>query len=329
MKWTIEKLQEEANKYVTRTDFYKNNSNAYMSAASRKLLNDLFKNHYNNGFDINRKQEGFWTFDKLQEQANKYKTRWEFGKKDNATYNIALRNNYMDKLFKNHTNNGYKKQNFTINKLQEEANKYKTRGKFQKQNRLAYNAAYSKKIIDKLFENHPNNGYDINIFKDNVYVIYVYELTLYNMAYVGLTNNIIRRDRDHLFNTKESLNNFCQNKQIPYPRYKILETNLNNNNVINREQYWIDYYKSKNWKMFNINKASSLGTISKKWSKKKLQEEANRYKTRGDFQKFNKSAHRSSRERNLLDDLFKNHINNGYVTYRKIRKDIILKKAKI
>lgn len=53
MKWTIEKLQEEANKYNTRTEFYKKSSSAYSIATQRKLIDKLFKNHNNLGYSKN------------------------------------------------------------------------------------------------------------------------------------------------------------------------------------------------------------------------------------------------------------------------------------
>jgi hypothetical protein len=50
MIWTKEKLQEEANKYLTRNDFRKNNINAYSYSKTKKILNELFKTHLNQGY---------------------------------------------------------------------------------------------------------------------------------------------------------------------------------------------------------------------------------------------------------------------------------------
>lgn len=54
-KWTIENLQEEVNKYKTRTEFGRNNRNAYLTALNNKMMEELFKNHINNGYNENRK----------------------------------------------------------------------------------------------------------------------------------------------------------------------------------------------------------------------------------------------------------------------------------
>ena len=48
------------------------------------------------------------------------------------------------------------------------------------------------------------------------------------------------------------------------------------------------------------------------WNKEQLQKEANKYKTRSEFVKNNAYAYYKSLKMNILDELFKNHINNGY-----------------
>ncbi|MCK9415214.1 hypothetical protein M0Q97_00985 [Candidatus Dojkabacteria bacterium] len=199
---------------------------------------------------------------------------------------------------------------WTYDKLQEEANKYNTRGDFS--HNLAYSSAYRMNLIDKLFENHINSGYSYNKWQQYTYVIYVYEFKDYNKAYVGLTNDIIRRDRDHFFNKNENLIKFCIDKKIPLPNYKILDENLISVDAQTREIYWLDFYKNDGWDMFNIAKAGSLGGGNIKWTLKKLKNEVVKYKTRGDFQIKNTPAYKSAYKRKLLDKLFKNHPNDGY-----------------
>lgn len=106
-RWTKKALQREADKYKTRGEFSKQNSSAYSVAASRKLLDELFKNHINNGYTDKQKISGYWTFDKLKKYADKYKTRTEFRMKDNKLYVVAKNKNLLDELFKNHLNQGY------------------------------------------------------------------------------------------------------------------------------------------------------------------------------------------------------------------------------
>lgn len=254
-----------------------------------------------------------WTIDDLQKESNK--TRYEFYIKNPNAYNAASKKKLIDDLFKNHINKGFCRKKWLIEELQEEANKYKTRYIFYKKNPKAYSAAYKQNLIDKLFENHINYGYsDKNEYQVSNYVIYIYELPDFNNAYIGLTKNIKRRDQEHIFNFNEKLNIFCKKNNISLPKYKILEDNLKSNTAQEREKYWIDYYKNNGWKMFNIKKAGSLGGTNIKWTKKALQQEINKYLTRKDLAKNNNVAYNAAFKLNILDELFKNHINNGYST---------------
>jgi len=313
--WTIDKLQEEADKYENRKEFREKCNSAYIAASKIKLIDDLFKNHINKGYEEGKMTIGHWNREKLQEEANKHKTRGEF-RKNKSAYSAALSKKLIDELFKNHSNNGFdikvnKKGYWTFDRLQEEANKYITRGEFQKKS-TGYKIAYKNRLIDELFKNHDNQGRrNIIEWKENSYVIYVYEFTNYNNAYVGLTNNINRRDKEHLFSEKESLINFCKINNIPLPKYKLLEENLNSNDAIKKEIYWVDVYENNEWIMINSVKAGSLGSGGLKWTIKSLQEEANKYKTRKEFRE-NSSAYIAAKSRKMLDELFKNHKNQGY-----------------
>lgn len=71
--WTNEKISELINICQNRIEFKKLYNVAYQAAVSRKILDELFKNHKNNGYILNQ-----WTIDKLQTAANKYNTRQEF-----------------------------------------------------------------------------------------------------------------------------------------------------------------------------------------------------------------------------------------------------------
>ena len=267
-KWSKENLQKEVNKYKTRNDFRKNNISAYNTAVHNKLLNNLFKNHINNGYIQIQKKSGYWTKEKLQEEANKYETRHEFRKNNYSAHTQATKHKLLDELFKNHTNQGYS---------------------------------------------------DKEDWNENSYVIYSYELIDFNKVYVGLTNNVKRRDKEHLFNEKTELNKFCKENNLSFPKYKILEENLTSTEAKMKEKYWVDFYKDNGWKMFNIFSTGGLGYIKIKWTKKALQKEANKYITRGDFQKYNPSAYNSAVDKKIIDELFKNHYNNGYSEKQQVK----------
>ena len=331
--WTKEMLQMEADKYKTRGEFKKKSVGAYIKSMRLGLLDELFKNHT----DDNNKPKNYWTEEKLQEEVKKYKTRGEFWKANSSAANIALTKGLMNKLFKNHPNLGHKDDQmlsgyWTEEKLQDEVNKYKNRVEFRNNSKAAYSAARHKNLIDELFKNHINQGYsDKEEWKENSYVIYVYEIEDFNSAYVGLTNDVKRRDRDHLFDEKEKMSLFCKENDIPYPKYKILEEDLKPAEAQRQEKYWVNFYKDNGWEMFNIAKPGSLGSVSTKWTKKALQKEVNKYKTRGEFWKGSPIAANRALKKGLIDELFKNHSNkgrtdkqeiSGYWTEKKLQEEV-------
>lgn len=279
-----------------------------------------------------RVSPGYQTKEKLQKEANKYKTRSEFYLKSKSAYNIASSKKIIGELFKDHLNKGYnqnKKPNnyWTLKNLQKEVNKYDNRQDFRKNNSAAYSASRRLKILDELFKNHTNKGYsDKEEWKENSYIIYVYELREFNKVYIGLTNDVDRRDKEHLFNIKSKLSLFCKENNIAYPKYKILEEDLKSADAQKQEKYWVDFYKNNGWEMFNINTPGSLGGSTKKWTNKKLQEEVNKYQTRREFYENNIRAYNAASEYKLLDILFKNHINQG--VYKKQRRYWSIEKLK-
>src|ERR1035437_5561242 len=67
-RWTIEKLQAEADKYDNVKDFIKNSPNAYRSAKLSGLFSEIARNLKNNS-------RIYWTTELLQKEALKYKTK--------------------------------------------------------------------------------------------------------------------------------------------------------------------------------------------------------------------------------------------------------------
>ena len=102
-----------------------------------------------------------WSKKALQIESGKYKTRGEFRKKNNLAYVIARSKNLLDELFENHIYDEkyYLIKYWTLDTLQNEADKYSTRSEFRKKSKKAYSAALKSKMINIIFKNHKNQGY--------------------------------------------------------------------------------------------------------------------------------------------------------------------------
>ena len=109
-----------------------------------------------------RKPAGYWTFERCQEEANKYATRIELRQKAGGAYSVARRNKWLERLFQNHKNQGrLKRQNrfWTPARLKILAKTYGTRTEMNKDTNGAYDAAVRMKLLDTIFADHPNQGF--------------------------------------------------------------------------------------------------------------------------------------------------------------------------
>src|ERR1700744_6472373 len=148
IRWTPEKLQEEALKYKTRMEFHKNTKWGYEQAKKMGIFERICS-HMPKHADQSGKNAGRfkWTFEKLKEEASKYTSRIDFIKKSNNAYSAARRNGFLDKIC-NHME--YLCHPWQEKEIREEALKYKSRSEFQKKNRKAYKAAAQRGILNEV-----------------------------------------------------------------------------------------------------------------------------------------------------------------------------------
>ena len=84
---------------------------------------------------------------------------------------------------------------------------------------LCFSKSQFKKLYNKAYEYSLKHGWlneicshmssIIDFASPGKYLIYVYEDVENNYAYIGLTNNAIRRDREHILSTRDSLYKHC------------------------------------------------------------------------------------------------------------------------
>ena len=105
-------MQDDANKYKTREDFFENSRDAYDTASRYKLLDEIFKNHKNQGGVKSMKslKKLKWAKEMLQAEADKCETIDEFRKKYNKAFSIAQKRKIIGELFKDKPNQGYKRK---------------------------------------------------------------------------------------------------------------------------------------------------------------------------------------------------------------------------
>ena len=129
-----------------------------------------------------------------------------------------------------------------------------------------------------------------------IHVVYVYLITEHKTCYVGRTKNLHTRDLSHRRGRKhtdgrityDGLYMFCSNNNIDIPEPFILEENLTGIESLEKEDFWVNYYKNDMWNVLNKAKtglkSGSLGH-TKIWDYESCKQESLKYKTRMDFRK--------------------------------------------
>lgn len=224
-------------------------------------------------------------------------------------------------------------------KCKKEAEKYTTKFDFRNKSPKAYNASWRNKWLNR-FNWLGIRQYEIDKNKRN-YCVYSYEIPNLNKVYVGLTNNIKRRDRQHRFGIKSSkgtryshLYIVASENNIPLPNPIIIYNDLTSKEAQIKENEGIEQYKKDGWEIINIAKTGynigSLGSTWIKWDEKSCFEEAMKYSKKCDFKKYSNGAYASSVKNGWYDQYVwfgKNKNNNthpsGYWNYETCYKEAL------
>jgi len=117
----------------------------------------------------------------------------------------------------------------------------------------AYNAARRNGWFDEVTKHMPEQKGEFDE-KYTDYCVYVYEELNTHAVYVGLTNNISRRDKDHRKPTSDgydSLALYCIENNVDIPKVEIKRDNLDSTTARRLEfKYWYEY-RDAGWTMIN------------------------------------------------------------------------------
>jgi hypothetical protein len=312
--WTYEKVQEEAKKYNTRSEFKKGCESAYYKALNNDWIDDITKHMVKREI----KPKGYWTYEKVEEEAKKYNKKVEFCKDSNSAYLVAFKNGWLDDITK-HMIRRKKNQHgyWTYDKLQEEAKKYDTYTEFQRVKR------YAVEIAKK-------NGWLLDITKHMTNSKVEWDRIIYSFqfpdksVYVGLTKHDDIRYKEHTMYSKRSAVYKYIKKTGLIPKF-VKETDfLSEEESVKMETYFENLYRQNGWKVLNIAKTGSLGGCFIKWTYDTIKEEAKKYNKRGDFMRESSTAYEKAAKNGWLPDITK-HMGDrkprGYWTYGKVEEE--------
>ena len=199
----------------------------------------------------------------------------------------------------------------------EEAKKYRNKWELQQKCVGCYNGLRRNGWLDEVAAMFFDDSIHYMQYNEKINVVYVYEFKNYNTCYIGRSNNIKRRDRQHRkgyghkdgSRTFDSVYQFAKKESIEIPKPKILEEKLTARESQESEDKWKNHYVKDGW--FVLNKAAtgigkgSLGA-SLKWTYEACFEESKKYSSKNEMKIKNQSAYNSANKNGWINDFFQN-----------------------
>ena len=145
--WTLEKCQEEALKYNSRSEFNKNMPKAYNAACKNGWLIYICEHMIRL-----QKPNGYWNKENCSFEALKYKTRNEYQNKSKSSYNAALKNKWLDEICLHMINPKIK---WTKELCILASMKYITRNEFQISSNNEYKASVTNNWLYEICQHMP------------------------------------------------------------------------------------------------------------------------------------------------------------------------------
>lgn len=287
--WKIkENVINESKNYKSVTEFQRKNSRAFDSAKLNGWLDEmdwLAK--------TNRKPVGYWKEkNNVFEESKKYNNRSDFCEGCYFAYITAKNNGWLNEMtWLKKTRNSPKGYWEDKEKVFKEARKYKYKSEFRHKAPSAYKSALLHHWLGEMeFETKVSKGDP----RGPIHIIYVYIDEVNKYAYVGATNDMKRRDWEHKNQKNDPVYKYFYGKSLKIPAYKILLDGLTIVERQREERVQSLYYRDVlHYTLINnINltgeNVGSVGSLIKKWTKKAVLCEAEKYKTPTEF--FTKSA---------------------------------------
>ncbi len=134
--WVKKKCITEAKKYKTRSEWAKNSSGSYNSAKINGWLDECTKHM----IEV-LKPKGYWTKELCLVEAKKYKTRNEWQKNSQTSYNKSRMNGWYDECILHMEIKKIPSTYWTKELCLVEAKKYNSKSKWKKNNSSSYNSA--------------------------------------------------------------------------------------------------------------------------------------------------------------------------------------------
>lgn len=156
--WTEEHILEEAHKYTSLSEFTKKAKGAY-DAANKKGLLEKIRTFLPYHFEKN----GYWTYEKCEEESKKYTTRIDFHNNSSGAYRASVKNGWIESFvwIKSTRNEKYGKE-YTIEELNAVSKLCYNKAEFKEKYYHQYRYSCKINVIDDLEFSGPIHNYKAN-----------------------------------------------------------------------------------------------------------------------------------------------------------------------
>ena len=286
--WTKEHCIGEARKYKNRTSFCKGSCGAYTASLKHGWLDEICSH-----MEV-RWQKKWDTKEKCAKEAIKYESKTEFQKHSPGVWKAANKNGWLDEIC-SHMEFRWQRKWDTKEKCAKEAIKYKSKTEFQKHSPGAWKAANRYDWLDEICSHMVIYG---NLFKRCIYAFEFSDMSVY----IGLTDNIKRRERQHLKSSNSAVYKHIRKTSL-IPILQILHEYTDKELAKILEEFYIEDYRNKGWNILNRAKAGSLGGKYVFWTYEECRLHALQCSTRSEFLSKYPGGYASATKNNWLDEI--------------------------
>ena len=256
---------------------------------------------------------GYWTKERCSEEATKYDTRFAFRNGSPGAYSSAYTHGWISEICQHMR---LLRTYYSMEECAEEASKYDTKTEFLKKAPLHYSHAIRKGFLNEICGHMKKQG------NPQMRVVYAFEFAD-NYAYIGLTSNPHRREKEHLVNSSSAVCRHIQSSNSPYI-FRCLTDYLSKDEAAIKEINTIIEYSKNGWILLNKKSGGDLGSKVRKYTKQYCKEITSQYDDKKIFQNSNPTFYRYLIKRGWLDELCSHMINqkkkNGYWTKERCKE---------
>ena len=258
-------------------------------------------------------KRGYWTKERCAEEAAKYETKSAFRIGSPGAFSSAYKHGWINEICQNLK---LLRTYYSMQECANEAKKYNTKTEFLKKAPLHYSHAIRKGFLNEICGHMKKQGNPL------LRVVYAFEFAD-NYAYIGLTSNPHRREKEHLVNSSSAVYRHIQSSNSPYI-FRCLTGYLSKDEAAIKEINTIIEYSENGWILLNKKSGGDLGNKVRKYTKQYCKEITSQYDDKKIFQNSNPTFYRYLIKRGWLDELCSHMVNqkkkNGYWTKERCKE---------